>query len=353
MTTKATDQELRVLVVKLTSMGDTVHVLPAISDLVEVYPSAQIDWMIEDSFSDIPHLHPSVNRVIPVSTRRWRSLTLTNLKEFYQFFQLLRAEPYDVVIDAQGLMKSAGLAYLAKRKRNGKRIGFSADSIKERLAARFYHHDIDIAKDLHAIDRLRQLFATGFNYPLPTTKPDYSIEVAKPTTQSTQSKNPPTVFFFPSTTWASKHVPNSIWRELCDLALGHGYQIKISWGNAEEKIRAEQLANQRSTVQVLPKLSLRELASQLSTACGAIAVDTGLGHLAAGLGIATVSIYGASDAKLTGAIGDSSCLLQTDYPCSPCFLKQCDKLNESDKTPPCYATISAETIWHALSEQII
>lgn len=353
MTVKTTDQKYRVLVVKLTSMGDTLHVLPAISDLIAHYPGAQIDWMVEDSFSDIPRLHANVSQVIAVSTRRWRSLNLTNLREFYRFIKLLRAEPYDVVIDAQGLMKSAGLAYLAKLKRKGKRIGFSADSIKERPAARVYHHAIDIAKDLHAIERLRQLFASGFNYPLPVTNPNYLIEVAKPSTPTTEGQNPATIFFFPSTTWASKHITDSTWLELSDLALTHRYQIKISWGNAEEKERAERIANKRNAIEVLPKLSLSELASQLSAATGAIAVDTGLGHLAAALGIATVSVYGATDAKLTGAIGDSSICLQTTYPCSPCFLKQCDKLNALVKTPPCYSTISAETIWQALSQQII
>jgi heptosyltransferase-1 len=353
MTTPATDQRLHILVVKLTSMGDTLHVLPALSDLSENCPQVQIDWMIEDSFRDIPHLHPSVNRVIPVSTRRWRSLNLRNLKELYRFIKLLRAEPYDVVIDAQGLMKSAALAYLAKLKRNGKRIGFSAGSIKERPAARFYHHDIDIAKNQHAIDRLRQLFAYGFNYPVPTTKPNYSINALKPSTQGADKQELPTVFFFPSTTWASKHIPNAIWRTLSDLVLEQGYQIKISWGSTDEKIRAEEIADQRSAIHVLPKLALSELASQISTASGAIAVDTGLGHLAAGLGIATVSVYGATDAKLTGAIGDSSNLLQTDYPCSPCFLKQCDKLTQAQTTPPCYASITAESIWASLSEQMI
>ena len=353
MTTPLTDQKLRILVVKLTSMGDTLHVLPALTDLVENCPLVEIDWMIEDSFSDIPHFHPSVGRVIPVSTRRWRSLNFANLKEFYRFIKLLRADPYDIVIDAQGLIKSAGLAYLAKLKRNGKRIGFSADSIKEKPAARFYHVDIDIAKNLHAIDRLRQLFAYGFNYPVPTSKANYSINVQKPSTQPADNPELATIFFFPSTTWDSKHIPDSIWCELSVLALGQGYQIKISWGSPKEKIRAEQIADQRSAITVLPKLALSELASQLSTASGAIAVDTGLGHLAAGLGIPTVSVYGATDAKLTGAIGDCSSLLQTDYACSPCFLKQCDKLNQVQKTPPCYATISAERIWAALTEQII
>lgn len=353
MTTPATNQRLRILVVKLTSMGDTLHILPALSDLVDNCPQVQIDWMIEDSFSDIPHLHPCVNRVIPVSTRRWRSLNLRNLKELYRFIKLLRAEPYDVVIDAQGLMKSAVLACLARLNGNGKRIGFSADSIKERPAAWFYHHDIDIAKNQHAIDRLRQLFACGFYYPVPTTKPNYSINVLKPSTQGADKQELPTVFFFPSTTWASKHIPDSIWRTLGDLALEQGYQIKISWGSADEKMRAEKIAGQRSAIHVLPKLSLSELASQMSTANGAIAVDTGLGHLAAGLGIATVSVYGATDAKLTGAIGNSSKLIQANYPCSPCFLKQCDKLTQAQTTPPCYATISAESIWASLSEQII
>ena len=158
-------------------MGDALHLLPALTDLQSRFPQARVDWMIEDSFIEIPLWHTSVERVIPVSTRRWRSLTMQNIKEFFSFLKLLRARPYDVVIDAQGLMKSALLARFARIKRGGNRVGFGADSIKEKPAARFYNTRIDIPKEQHAIDRLRQLFAEGLNYPLSSSKPEYAIKL--------------------------------------------------------------------------------------------------------------------------------------------------------------------------------
>jgi len=344
------NSELRILVVKLTSMGDALHLLPALSDLSENYPKAKVDWMIEDSFVDIPTWHKSVDKIIPVSTRRWRKFTLTNLREFWAFFKQLRARRYDLVLDAQGLMKSSGLGWLAKLNRGGKRIGFSADSIKEKPAARFYHIKILVERQLHAIDRIRQLFAQALDYPLVSSSPKYSINLPM---QKLSSTNQPSIFFFPGTTWPSKHIPDSHWRELAELILDDGYQIKISWGTDAEKLRAQWIAQDRANIDVLPKSSLTELACLLHGATGAIAVDTGLGHLAAGLGVPAVSVYGATNSKLTGAKGEKQILLQSDYPCSPCFLKECNKLNSQVITPPCYLRLGPADIWQALYQQIV
>jgi heptosyltransferase-1 len=362
MSKPTSNKPLRILVVKLTSMGDTLHLLPALSDLRLNYPNSKIDWMIEDSFREIPLWHPSVVRVIPVSTRRWRSLTVRNICEFYQFTKLLRQESYDVIIDAQGLLKSALLARFAKRLATGQRIGFSADSIKEKPAARLYQRKIAVGQALHAIDRLRELFAQSFDYPIPQTPPNYAIQIANLQQSSrdqghadsqTSASKTPYIVFIPSTTWQSKHLPERLWQELRQHVLDQGYKIKISWGNQREKERAQRLANNKKGVDLLPKLSLSELAVVLEEATGAISVDTGLGHLAAGLGIPTVSLYGATDAKLTGAIGDASVLLQAEYHCSPCRLKQCDKLGENVEHPPCYDTFQVETIWRELNKQIV
>jgi len=340
---------MKILVVKLTSMGDVLHLMPALSDLSKKYPKARIDWMVEESFAEIPAWHPAVDRVISVATRRWRKWRWRNIIEFFAFIREIRREPYDAIVDAQGLLKSAVFSRFARLTNGGKRIGFSADSIKESPAARFYQHRISIDREQHAVDRLRQLFAQGFAYPVRHSEPDYQLSVGG---LGGGEPGRPTVLFFHGTTWPSKHLPDQYWRELADLVTDDGYQIKISWGTDEERQRAEWIAQGRTDVEVLPKSSLTDLARKISSAAGVVAVDTGLGHIAAALGVPTVSVYGATDARLTGALGKAQIHIQTDYPCSPCLLKHCDKLTEQVTEPPCYHTVSAAEIWQRLYEVI-
>jgi len=339
---------VRILVVKLTSMGDVLHLLPALNDLSTAFPNAIIDWMVEDSFAEIPSWHPSVGRVISVSTRRWRHLRWANISEFFRFLKTLRSTSYDVVIDAQGLMKSAVLARLAKPKKGGYYAGFSGDSIKESPAATLYNKKLSIARDQHAIQRLRQLFATCFNYSFNTHEVNYGIAVKQPETTSK-----PSIMLLHGTTWPTKHLPDAIWGELADVIAADGYNIKVCWGNEQERQRAEWIAKERPSVTVLGKSNLTTVANELAKTNGAIAVDTGLGHMAAALQIPCISIYGATNSALTGTVGKHQHQLQSDYPCSPCLLKQCDKLTEQVTLPPCYQKLDAAEIWQTLYEQII
>ena len=344
---------MRVLVVKLTSMGDVLHLMPALSDLVKAKPNVVIDWMVEDSFSEIPAWHPSVDRVIQVSTRRWRRLKWQNIIEFWRFVKLLRCETYDVVVDAQGLMKSAGFARFAKLKKNGFRAGFSGSSIKESPAARLYHKKVEVAREQHAVERLRQLFFGVFEYAKPSATLNYNLSLPKPTIS-----NQDTVMLFHGTTWASKHLPDNLWREIADLACDDGYKVMLAWGNNDERQRAEWIAENRSDVMVLKRTTLTDLARTISGISGAIAVDTGLGHMAAALGIPCVSIYGSTDSTLTGAVGRHQTLIQSTYQCSPCLQKQCSKLSETVIESPCYKAsganpkLSAMAVWQTLYRQI-
>jgi len=343
---------MRILVVKLTSMGDVLHLLPALSDLHRQYPDAVVDWMIEDSFADIPGWHPSVEHTINVSTRRWRQFKWRNISEFFSFLKTLRSRHYDVVIDAQGLIKSAVLSRFAKLERGGFRAGFSGSSIKESPAARFYSKCIVVGREQHAIERLRQLLAGSLGYERDSDKLDYGLTTPKAHPDSN------TVMLFHGTTWATKHVPEALWCDIADLANDDGYTIKLTWGNEAERERAERIADTRPHVEVLPKISLSELAKTVSGIAGAIAVDTGLGHLAAAFGVPCVSIYGSTNSALTGALGQKQTHLQSTYPCSPCMLKQCPKLTDQVTEPPCYKAsdanpkLSSAEIWHALYEQI-
>jgi heptosyltransferase-1 len=327
--------------------------MPALSDLVKAIPDVVIDWMVEDSFAEIPAWYPNVDRVIRVSTRRWRSLNKQNLREFRCFVKALRGEAYDVVIDAQGLMKSAVFARLAKLKKQGLRAGFSGSSIKESPAAILYRKKIEVVRAQHAIERLRQLFAGAFVYNKPNTKPDYKLRLPKPAIS-----NADTVMLFHGTTWTTKHLPDSLWREIADLACDDGYRVLLAWGNEAERERAQWIAEDRPDVTVLERTTLTDLARTIAGISGAIAVDTGLGHMAAALGIPCVSVYGATDSTLTGAVGPHQELIQSRYSCSPCLLKQCPKLTETVIHPPCYkpseanSELSAAAIWRTLYRQI-
>lgn len=338
---------MRILVVKLTSMGDVLHLMPALNDLLQHHPNVTIDWMVEENFSEIPQWHPAVNNVIDVATRRWRSFKWANIKEFVSFIRHLRKQRYDVVIDAQGLMKSAGFACFAKLSKGGKRTGFAGDSIKESPAAKLYHKTVSVERKQHAVTRLRALFAGIFDYPIPESAPAYALNERK-----VSSRDLPTILLLHGTTWATKHVPNTLWRELAEQIIDDGYKVALCWGNEVEKQRAESIAQGLSHATVLPKSSLTQLKQQLAKASGAIAVDTGLGHLAAAMGLPCVSIYGSTDAELTGALGENQQWLQSRYPCSPCLLKKCPKITTQVTEPPCYQEITANKVWQMLYEKI-
>jgi len=163
--------------------------------------------------------------------------------------------------------------------------------------------------------------------------------------------NRDSVFLFHGTTWATKHLPDQLWRDLSDLINKAGFNVKVCWGNPIEEKRAHWISRGREFVEVLPKSSLTSIALQLKTARGVIAVDTGLGHLSAALAVPSVSIYGATDPLLTGSFGINQAHLQSGLSCSPCLSKTCRKLNDDVLLPPCYDGFSASNIWNKLSQQ--
>ena len=344
---------MRVLVVKLTSMGDVLHLAPALTDLRQQYPNAIVDWMVEDSFAEIPAWHPSVDRVIKVSTRKWRTLNKSSVTEFLAFWKTLRQVRYDVIIDAQGLMKSAVFSRFAKKVKGGMRAGFSGDSIKESPAAKLYSKKVAVDRKLHAVERLRALFAGSFEYEYSKSTLNYGLTLKQPAVN-----NSDTIMLFHGTTWSSKHLPNSVWRDVAKLIVNDGYKVKLAWGSDVEHERAQWIAEGLSQVSVLPRTNLTDLAQTINGIAGAIAVDTGLGHMAAAFGVPCVSIYGSTNANLTGAVGQNQVHIQSQLSCSPCLLKQCPKLSSTVTEPPCYSAnragkpMGAERIWQSLYEII-
>ncbi|KPA92490.1 MULTISPECIES: lipopolysaccharide heptosyltransferase I [Pseudomonas] len=310
---------MRVLLVKTSSLGDVIHALPALTDAARAIPGIRFDWVVEEGFAEIPSWHPAVDKVIPVAIRRWRKNLWQTFKsgEWKRFKQNVRATKYDLVIDAQGLVKSAFLTRYVK----APVAGLDKQSAREPLASRFYSRRLAVARGQHAVERVRQLFAVALGYDLPGGLGDYGLDVEKLVVLP-RSKTP-FVLFLHGTTWDTKHWPEAYWRELAER-MGHlGVEVKLPWGNAVEKARAERIARGLRHAVVLPKLNLAGVGKVLADASACVAVDTGLGHLAAALDVPTLSLFGPTNPGLTGAYGKSQVHLASDFPCAPCLQKKC------------------------------
>lgn len=331
---------MRILIIKTSSMGDIVHTLPAITDAKRAMPHLIIDWVVEDAFQEIPQMHAAVNNIMTVAIRRWRKniFKLSTWREIAKSWRALRANPYDLIIDAQGLIKSALLTKIAR----GTSVGYDRDSIREPFAAFFYQTNYQVSKNLHAVDRIRHLFAAALQYPRPASTPDFNL------TQNflnTPNKNKYVVFLH-GTTWLSKEWPEKNWLALSRLASAAGFGIKISGKSEREIERAYRLQANNPVIEVHPNLHIAEMAEILANAVAVVSVDTGFGHLAAALNKPTIAIFGASNPALAKPIGQYSKVLFASEACAPCLSRKCQNSNYM----VCYARITPQLVWTALQE---
>ncbi|WP_301357740.1 lipopolysaccharide heptosyltransferase I [Stutzerimonas nitrititolerans] len=319
---------MRVLLIKTSSLGDVVHTLPALTDAQRAIPGIQFDWVVEEGFAEIPAWHPAVAQVIPVAIRRWRKNLWQTLRsgEWRRFKARLRETRYDLVIDAQGLLKSAWLTRYVK----APVAGLERDSAREPLAARFYDRRYTVPRDQHALERVRQLFAQALGYELPSGVGDYGLDRSQLATAGEE----PYLLFLHGTTWPSKHWPEAYWRELAERMSAFGWAIRLPWGNAEEKARAERIAEGIAGASVLPRLNLGGVAKVVAGARACVAVDTGLGHLAAALDVPSISLYGPTLPGRVGAYGRSQVHLCASGP----------DAGKGDRVKPCFDDLLPERV---------
>jgi heptosyltransferase-1 len=337
---------MKVLIVKTSSLGDIIHTFPALVDAIRQFPQIQFDWVVEESFAQVPHFHPRVNKVIPVAIRRWRKQPLKTLLngEWKNFKEELQKEKYDYVIDAQGLLKSAFVTFFAK----GLRCGLDFKSAWEPLASLIYQYKNFVDPDQHAVVRMRQLFAKILNYTISSEIPDYGIDRYQFSNPVVTDEN--YILFLHGTTWETKHWPEEYWKKLAVIITDAGLSVYLPFGNEVEYARAKRIAALSSKIKILPKLNLIEMAGVLSQAKAAVAVDTGLGHLAAALAIPTISLYGATDPELTGALGKNQIHLKSTFVCAPCLQKTCHFKGNRQTEPACFEKLTPEKVWENLQK---
>lgn len=325
---------MRVLLIKTSSLGDVIHTLPALTDALQALPGIQFDWVVEEGFAEIPAWHPAVAQVIPVAIRRWRKQLWSTIRngEWRRFKQRLRETHYDLVIDAQGLLKSAWLTRYVK----APVAGLDRDSAREPIASRFYDHCYPVPREQHAVERVRQLFAQALGYPLPATTGDYGLDRAR----LADPQEVPYLIFLHGTTWASKHWPEADWRALAERMSAQGWAVRLPWGNAEEKARAERIVGGLENAAVLPRLNLAGVAKVIAGARACVAVDTGLGHLAAALDVPSISLYGPTLPGRVGAYGRGQVHLCASGPGA----------GSGDRHKPCFDGLDAQRVSEALSQ---
>ena len=271
-----------------------MHQCPAVTDAARSVPGARIDWVVEEGFAGVARMHRSVERVIPVAVRRWRGglWKRSVWKEIASFRAALAAQPYDAVIDTQGLLKSALIACCAA----GPRHGMDRASAREPLAALFYDRTHAVPRALHAVERNRRLMAASLGVALPPGI-DYGLRsnaeraAALPASYSV---------LLTMTSREDKLWPEPRWIE---LGRALGLPAVLPWGNAQERGRAERIARGIGEAVVPERMTLEELAQVLAGAKNVVGLDSGLSHLAAAFGAPAVAIFCGSDPALTGLYG--------------------------------------------------
>ena len=301
---------MRILLVKLSSLGDVVHTLPVLQDILAAMPHAQIDWVTEKAFAPLLMQAHGLGRIIPCELRRWRkSFWTAQTRRGWRAFKTdLQTDRYDAVIDLQGLTKSAVVSRLARLTAQGKRYAManqtegSGYEVPTRWAADVA---IDMPPHSHAVARGRLLAsqALGYGAAVAKTTPDYGIKV--PVAQSNRARAAPeNIAFIHGTSRADKEWPLQHWVDLGQRMTARGHRVLLVHGSAKELGTSQAIAAQLGPdAVVLPMLSLDALVQQLGQCAGAIGIDSGVSHIAVALGLPHVQIYNFDTAWRTGPLG--------------------------------------------------
>jgi len=316
LSTKANEAHYnpKILLVKLSSLGDILHNLPIVWDLRKRFPQSQIDWIVEEAYVDLltplqtTNTFRGIDRIIPIALRRWRKhlFTWSTWQEFFTLRKSLQAITYDVVLETQGLIKSALVCALAKKSSQAIVAGLgnaTEYSGYEPVARMFYTQLVHVPVRCHAVDRSRQIMCSAFNWPVIQRDEDpplfYPAQMFEQLSALSipELQNPaddslaPYVVCFHCTARTAKRWPIECWIELGKALSNRGYRLLFPWGNQAELIISQTIASQIEGAVVPRAISIQEAYRLIAHATLTVGVDTGLTHLAATLGMPTVEIY--------------------------------------------------------------
>jgi heptosyltransferase-1 len=298
---------VKILIVKLSSLGDVVHAMPAAQDIRRALPDAQLDWVVEQPFVPLVQRCEGVQEVIGCELRKWSKSPLASQTRsaWRGFSNELRSRDYDAVIDLQGLAKSALVSRTARLAPNGKRFALANQtegSSYEAPTRWVADVAIPIVARVHAVTRSRELCARALGYAVPREL-RFGLTAARADAAAERTPEAPCVALVHGTSREDKCWPESHWVELGRRLIAAGFNIGLPHGDATELDRAQRFAKALGApAQVWPRLPLGDLVDRLAQCAGVIGVDSGLSHVAVALDLAHVQIYNFETAWRTGPL---------------------------------------------------
>ncbi|WP_420476064.1 lipopolysaccharide heptosyltransferase I [Noviherbaspirillum sp. ST9] len=286
---------MKILIVRVSSLGDVVHNMPMVADILRAHPGAQIDWVVEEAYVNLVRLNAGVRHIIPYALRRWRKslLSASTRAEMRTFRQRLRAEEYDVVFDTQGLLKTGVVMRMARLAPGGKRVGLAngTEGSGYEGASRIFHTmSVPVGRHTHAVLRGRLVAAAALGYAIDHPA-DFSLRAPDMPQLPAWVPAEPYAAFFHATARPSKQWASERWVALARVLAERGLAVLLPWGSDAEKQAAEALAAQMPNARVLPRLPMMEAVLLAQRAALAVGVDTGLTHIAAAYNRPTIELY--------------------------------------------------------------
>jgi lipopolysaccharide heptosyltransferase I len=335
----------RILVVKLSAIGDIIHTLPAVAALRRAYPEAWLAWIVERAGASLLRGNPDLDELITVDTRAWRANWWMGLRHIWYVTRHLRRASFDLCIDFQGLFKSALFAYGSGAPR---RLGFPRQMCREPLSVVFTNlHGPIVDSTVHVVDQSVQLLqplgvtATERRFTIPLTDADehFAERVWK---ELGLRSDVPVVVLSPGAAWKTKRWGEVNFARLND-ALIRRFQVRtlLTWGPGEESLVQSVVRSTAYTPAIAPATTLLQLAALLTRSRVFVGGDTGPLHLAAAVGIPTVALFGPSSPMRNGPYGPGHVVLHRQLPCSHCYQRTCNHWE-------CLPGIEVETVVNAV-----
>lgn len=279
---------MHIAIVKLSALGDIIHAMAALQFIKAALPEAQIDWIVEQGFAGILEDNPHIRQLLTVNLKALK----TDKKLFFRELSKIksyRQRHYDLVIDAQGLIKSALVARLL----SAQNVGFDKYSIREKWAALFYKQTVACAYDANTIDRNVKVLTQplGINVTHQQILDKKPFLFFKPPTASLDDyfqADQPNIMLVIGSTWPSRNYPIA---QFLPVMQSLAANYLICWGNAQEQQDAQWLAD-HSTARLLPRLNLNDLKAAIARVDLLIGNDTGPTHMAWGLNRPSITLFG-------------------------------------------------------------
>lgn len=339
----------RILVVKLSALGDVAHALPVIDYLASAAPRAQVDWAVDRRFAGLLEGHPGLRRVVSLDLKSWKRewTTAAARREAGEAVRVLRAGEYDAAFDIQGNAKSGVVTRLSGA---SARFGFARDGVREAANLLFTNRKVRMRPgDRHITQKILRVVSAPFGgeFPFPAPRPgivtteEEDDRAARIVAELLPGARPVLVIHA-GTTWTTKKMDPSFWVEAAGPLREEFPELGVllSWGSEDERREAEAIREGiGGTARLLPRVSLREMAA-LFRRCGHVAApDTGPLHVAAAAGAMTFSVFRATDGNRNAPRGPGHRFLQAPLSCAACLRKRCARDAECRRCiPPGAAT---------------